>query len=383
MASLSRRHEVTAVSFITPDLDKGEAERAMREYCRDVVLIPSTPDQGLAKRARQLRSIFSTRSHERRFYDVAPLRLALDRLLSRQRYDIVNLHGPYLAHLQLRRSPPGEPVPRLVVDEHNIEFDLLRQMAGTEHGFSRRLYNSVNWPKVRREELSAWRRSDGVTFTSATDEARARALVHSLRSAVVPNSVDVKFFSPRATDPPPDGRTVMFFGAINYFPNIDGVSFFAREVWPLLAASHPRARLQIVGQYPTPEILALRGPRVEVAGAVDDLRHLSRAAVVIVPLRMGGGTRFKILEAMAMAKPVVSTAVGAEGIEVAPGRNILLADSPADFAGAVGRVLDDAGLAARMGREGRELVEGRYSWEAAVARLAAFYGELMSGERRS
>jgi glycosyltransferase involved in cell wall biosynthesis len=112
---------------------------------------------------------------------------------------------------------------------------------------------------------------------------------------------------------------------------------------------------------------------------VDDLRpHLAQAAVTIVPLRMGGGTRFKILEAMAMAKPVVSTAIGAEGIDSAQGRNILLADAPADFAAAVGRVLDDAGLAARMGREGRALVEERYSWDTAAKLLEAFFGEVLS-----
>jgi glycosyltransferase involved in cell wall biosynthesis len=305
-------------------------------------------------------------------------------LLSQHRYDIVNVEAPYLTHFPLSQAPVGEPRPRLVLDEHNIEFDLLRQMGGSEHGFARRLYNSLNWPKVRREELAAWRRYDGVTFTSGTDEARARALVPSLRSAVVSNSVDVELFRQRAGDPPSDGRTIMFFGAINYFPNVDAILFFARDVWPLLAASHPLARLKIVGQYPTPEILALRGPRVEVAGLVDDVRpHLAQAAVVIAPLRIGGGTRFKILEAMAMARPVVATAVGAEGIDVVPGRNILLADAAADFAAAVGRVLDDAALAARMGWEGRALVEKRYSWHAAAKLLEAFFGEVLSGVRRS
>jgi len=384
LQALSGSHDITALSLISPDLDRGEAERAMREYCREVVLIPSRPWEGLGKRYLQVRSLFSTRSYERRFYSLPDLRRALDRLLSRRRYHIVNLEAPYLAHLQLAQAPPGEPLPLLVLNEHNIEFDLLRQMAGTGLGLARHLYNSVNWPKIRREELSAWRRFDGVTFTSATDEARARTLIPSLRSAVIPNSVDVGYFRPRAAYPPSDGCTVMFFGAINYFPNIDGVLFFAREVWPLLAASHPRARLKIVGQHPTREILALHGPRVEVAGVVDDLRpHLAQAAAVIVPLRIGGGTRFKILEAMAMAKPIVSTAIGAEGIEVAPGRNILLADAPADFAAAVGRILDDAGSAGRMGREGRTLVEERYSWEVAARQLEGFFARLLSSGGRS
>jgi glycosyltransferase involved in cell wall biosynthesis len=384
LQALSRNHNITALSLISPDLEPGKAERAMREYCREVVLIPSRPWEGLGKRYLQARSLFSTRSYERSFYSLPDLRRALDRLLSRRRYQFVNLEFPFLAHLELAQAPVGDALPLLVLDEHNIEFDLLRQMAGTEHGLARRLYNSMNWPKVRREELSAWRRFDGVTFTSATDEARARTLMPSLRSAVIPNSVDVDYFRPRAADPPSDGCTVMFFGAINYFPNIDGVLFFAREVWPLLAASHPRARLKIVGQHPTREILALHGPRVEVAGVVDDLRpHLARAAVVIVPLRIGGGTRFKILEAMAMAKPIVSTAIGAEGIDVVPGRNILLADTPVDFAAAVGRILDDAGMAAPMGREGRGLVEERYSWEAAATQLEGFFAELLSAGRRS
>jgi|SRR5467141_1278911 len=384
LQALSRRHDITALSLIGPDLDPGEAERAMREYCREVVLIRGRSWEGMAKRYLQARSLFSARSYEQRFYSLPELRRALDRLLSRRRYHFVNLEFPFLAHLKLAQAPPGEPLPLLVLDEHNIEFDLLRQMAGTEQGLARRLYNQVNWPKVRREELSAWRRFDGVTFTSATDEAHARTLMPSLRSVVIPNSVDADYFKPRAADPPSDGCTVMFFGAINYFPNIDGVLFFAREVWPLLAASHPRARLQIIGQHPTREIQALHGPRVEVAGLVDDLRpHLARAAAVIVPLRIGGGTRFKILEAMAMAKPIVSTAIGAEGIDVVPGRNILLAAAPADFAAAVGRVLDNAGMAASMGREGRVLVEERYSWGAAVAQLERFFAELLSAGRRS
>jgi glycosyltransferase involved in cell wall biosynthesis len=144
-------------------------------------------------------------------------------------------------------------------------------------------------------------------------------------------------------------------------------------------ASHPRARLKIVGQHPTPEILAHAGPRVEVAGLVDDVRrHLAQAAVVIVPLRLGGGTRLKVLESMAMARPVVSTSIGAEGIDVAPERNILLADDPASFAVAVGRLLDEPDLAARLGRKGRALVEARYSWDTAAQRLEAFFREVLS-----
>jgi polysaccharide biosynthesis protein PslH len=195
---------------------------------------------------------------------------------------------------------------------------------------------------------------------------------------VVPNAVDVEHFKPSAALPASDGRTVMFFGAINYFPNVDGLLYLLRDVWPLLEKSHPQARLKIVGQYPTPEILAFQGPKVEVTGKVDDLRpHLSSAAVTVVPLRVGGGTRFKILEAMAMGRPVVSTSLGAEGILAQPGTDILIADDAASFAKAVGRVLDEPALAGLLGTRGRALVETHYSWGAASGRLEAFFYALL------
>jgi glycosyltransferase involved in cell wall biosynthesis len=384
MAGLARRNDVTAVSFLAPDLDAGEAEHAMRAYCREVVFIPSRPSTGKRRRLLQARSLLSLVSFERLFFTLPAAQHALDRLLRGRRYDIVNIEAPFLAPYRMAQAPPGERIPRLVLDQHNIEFDLVRQMAKTEHGFARRLYNSVDWPKIRREEMSAWHRFDGVSFTSALDERRARSLVPSVRSTVIPNAVDVEHFKPGGDDPSPDGCTVLFFGAINYYPNIDGVLFFLREVWPRLSSSHPRARLKIVGQHPTPEILAYRGPRVEVAGLVEDVRrHLAQAAVAIVPLRLGGGTRLKVVEAMAMARPVVSTSIGAEGIDITPERNILLADDPASFAAAVGRILDEPEVAARMGREGRALVEARYSWDAAAQRLEAFFRDILCNPRPS
>jgi len=379
MAALGQRHDITAVSLITPDLDAGVAERAMRRYCRDVRLVPARPWYGTGKRLLQLRALASTRSFERRLFDLPALRRTLRDLLGTRPFDVVNVEFPFLAHQRLRRAPPGAPLPLRVLDEHNIEFDLARQQAGGEHGLARRIHNAANWPKLRREEMAAFRTFDGVTFCSEADERRARALVPGLRSEVVPNAVDIDEFRRSPGHPLPDGSTVLFFGALNYFPNVDGLLHLLDDVWPLLAASHPAARLKIVGQHPPPEILARRGPRVEVTGRVDDLRpHLASAAVTIVPLRIGGGTRFKILEAMAMGRPVVSTSLGAEGIDARPGVDLLIADEPRDFAAAVGRVLDDPGLADALGARGRALVEKGYSWTAAARRLELFLERLLA-----
>jgi glycosyltransferase involved in cell wall biosynthesis len=286
---------------------------------------------------------------------------------------------PFLAFHSLAKSPRGARAPRLVLDEHNIEFDVARQQARNEMGVARRIYNAINWRKIRREEIKIWTEFDGVAFCSAADQARALSLVPSMRSAVVPNAVNVEYFKPRPTNPPSDGCTVIFFGALNYFPNQDGVLYFLREVWPLIEKSTPKARLKIVGQDPTPEIRAHQGPRVEVAGKVDDLRpHLASAAVSIAPLRIGGGTRFKILEAMAMALPVVSTSLGAEGIDAEPGRHLLLGDDPASLAAAVSRVLSDPQLGSSLAREGRALVEERYSWDTAARTLEGLYRQVLA-----
>jgi hypothetical protein len=383
MSTLAQRHEIFAVALASPSFDRGVAERAMRRYCSDVVLLPSRAEH-VGKRLLQVRSLFSRRSFETRFLEVPEVQTALDRILTKRAVDVVVLSaGVFMTGFRLRQAPPGAPLPRLVLDEHNIEFDLQRQMSEAG-GMARRLHYSVNWPKVRREEIEQWKTHDGVTFTSVVDRDRARALVPSVLSAVVPNAVDVSAFEPRAGDPPPDGQTVMFFGINDYYPNTDGILFFIRDIWPKVAASHPQARLKIVGLNPTSEILAKRSSRIEVAGAVDDLRlHLASAAAVVVPLRLGGGTRFKVLEAMAMAKPIVSTTIGAEGIDAVHETHLLLADDPSRFAEAVLRTLDDAGLAARLGREGRALAVARYSWDAAARQMETFFHEVLSAPLRS
>jgi polysaccharide biosynthesis protein PslH len=384
LSALARRHSVTALTLVSPTTDRTEVERAMRDYCREVSLVTARDGRGLGKRWTQLRALASPRSFERLSMGLPAFQAELRRLLASRSFDVVLLEFPFLAADVLADLPLGSHRPIRVLDEHNIEFDLARQQAGREHGLLRRVHNAVNWPKLQREELDAFRRFDGVAFCSAEDAERARALVPSVNAAVVPNAVDVREFAPTPELPRPDGRTVLFFGAINYFPNVDGILFLLKEVWPLIAASRPSARLKIVGQHPTREILAFRGPRVEVTGRVDDVRpHLASAAVTIVPLRIGGGTRFKILEAMAMGRPVVSTALGAEGIDARPERELLLADDAAGLAAAVQRVLDDPALARALGEAGRTLVQQRYSWDAAAGTLEQFLLSLagrMAGE---
>ena len=379
MTELARRHDLTAAMMVDDAFDADECRRAMQMYCREVVLVPNPRGRdGIAKRLLQVRSLASTRSFERLRVTLSALQQALDRLLGTRRFDVVNLEFPYLGHYDLRRAPPGQKPPLLVVDSHEIAYDLARQFAAAQGSLGRRIFAGVNWPKLRREELRTYRGADGVYLCSAADERRLLEQVPDACTAVVPNAADVEYYQPRVTDSPPDGRTVVFFGLLSTVPNIDGVTHFAQNIWPRIAAAHPEARFKIIGGRPPPSLMALAGSRVELTGFVSDLRpHLAAASVVVVPLRLGGGTRLKIVEAMAMGKAIVSTTLGAEGIEAVPGRDLLLEDEPAEFANAVNRLLAEPDRAVRIGQSARQMAVDRYGWGGAAQTLEGFYHRVL------
>ena len=379
MTELARRHDLTAVMLVDDEFDIEECRLAMQAFCREVILVPYPHGgHGLAKRLQQIRSLASIRSFERLRVMVPAMQQALDQVLRTRRFDMVNLEFTFLGHCNLRQAPPGERLPSVVVDSHNIDYDLARQYARAGASVARRLYAGANWRKLRREELGTYRDADGVYLCSAADERRLLDEIPGIRTAVIPNAADIEYYQPRPTDHPPDGRTVVFFGLLSYAPNVDGVIHFARDIWPRIAEAHPEARCKIIGGQPPQSLLELAGPRVELTGFVPDLRpHLAAASVVVVPLRLGGGTRLKIVEAMAMGKAIVSTTLGAEGIEATPGQDLLIEDRPEAFADAVSRLLADPGLTARMGNSARRLAVERYAWSGASQALESFYRHIL------
>jgi glycosyltransferase involved in cell wall biosynthesis len=379
MTQLAQDHDLTAVALVDDVFDIDECRRAMKIYCNEVVLVPNPyGSEGRLKRLLQLRSLASTRSFERLRVSVPALQRALDRILTQTRFDIVNLEFPYLGHCQLRQAPLGKKLPALVVDSHEIAYDLARQFANTSVSLGRRLYAGANWRKLRQEELGIYREADGVYLCSIADEKRLLDQIPKACTAVIPNAADVEHYQPRPTDPSPDGRTVVYFGLLSTVPNVDGVTHFVRDIWPRIAEAHPDARCKIIGGRPPASLLALAGPRIELTGFVPDLRpHLAAAAAVVVPLRLGGGTRLKIVEAMAMGKAIVSTKLGAEGIEAVSGRDILIEDEATAFADAVNRLLAKPELAACIGESARRLAVERYAWSTAAQALDGFYRRIL------
>ncbi len=349
----------------------------MGTYCHRVVLVRMEAKSKLDIRIRQIRLLLGGPSLERELSTSPTMQDALDRLLRASAFDAVLVEQPFIAHYRVRQAPPGCAVPLVVLDAHNIEHELVRRAGAVTRGPLRRLHYAVDWRKLRREEIEAFAGSEGVVFTSRDDQRQALALCPSLQSAVVPNGVDVEYFRRRPEHAPPDGRTIVFFGTLGYFPNQDGMLHFLGETWPRLQQLRPDVRLKVLGPRPTPEVLRHQGPTVEVTGRVDDLRpHLARAAAIIVPLRVGGGTRLKIVEAMAMGRPIVSTTVGAEGIDAVPERDLLLGDTPEAFAAQVCRLIDSPDLGARIGASARALAEREYSWASVGDRLERFLFQL-------
>jgi glycosyltransferase involved in cell wall biosynthesis len=233
--------------------------------------------------------------------------------------------------------------------------------------------------RLYRAERRARRRYHGHVMCSRVDLNRLIAIAGRAPARVVPNGVDLDFFQPAPSEAG-DRRTLVFVGTMDYPPNIDAARWFAAEIWPLLRQKAPDVEALFVGHRPAPEVLALgETPGITVTGGVDDVRpYLRDASAVIVPVRIGEGTRLKILEAMAMERPVISTRTGAEGLRVKDGGHLHLARDESEFITRTLSVLVDPAEAAEIAAAGRRLVLERYGWDVIAAELLDFYDEVKS-----
>jgi polysaccharide biosynthesis protein PslH len=270
-----------------------------------------------------------------------------------------------------------------VVSAHNVEADIWQRYYETEANWLRRWYIGEQWRKVRRFEIEALRWVDGALAVSEQDRARLAASRPGLRTVVIPNGVDVRYFRPA---PQPAGRQhLVFTGSMDWRPNQDAARYFAKRILPLLRQKNPDIECTFVGRDPPADIRALAAiAGMRITGTVDDVRpYVERAAVYVVPLRIGGGSRLKILEAMAMGRAVVSTTVGAEGLDVVHDRHVLLADDPREFAESILQLLGDPGRCARLAGEGRRLVEQQYEWGGLSDQLGKFVRLVATNEAGS
>jgi sugar transferase (PEP-CTERM/EpsH1 system associated) len=369
---VAREHEVHLVSFVqTPE--ELEGIEHMRSLCRELhfhKLHFNAPRWRLAVEA--VRELFGRAPLQVVKYRQASMRRTLQRLLATHRYDLVHFDMLHLAEY----FPLCGPVPKLLT-EHNVESVILQRRAETETRPLVRAYLRYQQRKLQRYEAQACRAADHVVAVSEADAEQLQR-VSGRAVTTVPNGVDTTFFT-AALDAAAQRNaapTLVYVGAFTWFPNADAIRHFVEQVFPLIRAARPDVQLTVIGKgadAKSEPALAAQ-PGVRLAGLVDDIRPwVQQAQAYVVPLRIGGGTRLKILDAMAMGKAIVSTSVGCEGLAVTPGHDILVADDPREFAHQVLRLLGEPELAARLGRNGRALIEQRYDWRAIGAGLLDAY----------
>ena len=369
LRELATRHDVTVVATDVPG--HADAEAAYRGMGMGVRLVRPRRHRlpAALRKLRALLTLHSFRWHTR--YN-PHMQRALDELLAGGRFDLVQIESPEFWRY---RFPASTPV---VLDAHNIWFELRAREVGLDVSRFRRLYQRIDNAKAGEEERAAWCRVSAVLTTSEREAGFIGQARPDGGVIVVPNGIDPAYIRP-GTGPGRDGSLV-FTGLMAYRPNADAVRWFVSAILPLVHRKRPDATLTIVGKDVPSDVAALAGGNVTVTGWVPDVRpYLEDARVVVVPLRAGSGTRIKILEAFAAARPVISTTIGAEGIDARPGKEIVIADVPESFAEQVVRLLDDADAAERLGRAGRELVESRYSWPSIMERLDPTYRSIAEG----
>lgn len=264
------------------------------------------------------------------------------------------------------------------LDEHNIEYLIWERYLSLEKNILKKILFLVESKKMKAFERSISMRCDLCSVVSKEDENVLKLLSPSAKINVISNGVDVEYFAPIKAEIEPD--SLVFTGSMNWLPNENAMLYFCGEIFPLILKKTPSVRLYIVGHNPTHKILrlAVNNQNIIVTGSVDDIRpFIAKASVVIVPLRVGGGTRLKILEAMSMGKAIVSTSIGCEGIDVNDDENIIIADSPAVFSEAILKLFSDVCLRDKLGRAGRKLVCQKYSWSKIYECLNKNYEELV------
>jgi glycosyltransferase involved in cell wall biosynthesis len=297
----------------------------------------------------------------------------LRQVTAAQPFDIVHVEHSFMAPYLDWIDPTS--LAKKVLTLHNVEsLRFHREMHVARWG-TRKMALAIDHTLFGSWEAAALRRFDGITAVSAVERGWAHAKAPHAEVALVPNGVNLAQFE---APEPAAARRIVFTGLMNYPPNIDAVEWFSNAIFPIVRRRVPDVQFSIVGDKPTARVRALaRRPGIDVTGPVPDVRPLvAGAGLVVVPLRSGAGTRLKILEAMAMRRPVVSTTVGAEGLEATPGVHLLIGDTPEAFAAHVSSLLAGSQLRDRLGREGRRFVEAHYDWRLCFRELDGLYERL-------
>lgn len=361
-------HEVNFISFARRDRE--ETLYPLSTYCRDIDLLERelTNLSQHSDYFRRVGCVLSSKPYSLERFRSEAMRGRIQSRLKNKSFDLIISDGIFA----LTNVPPTD-IP-IALNCHNVEHIILQRYSRIEKNPLKKCYALVEARLVRTAEHRSCRRAAVAMVCSTQDRQVLRELAPDLPISVIPNTVDTDLYRPDGNMDGSSPKTILFQGGMDWYPNRDAVEFFARDILPLVRAEYPEVKFVIAGRNPPAplvEKLKMRGG-IEFTGTVPDMRpYLSLATVVVVPLRLGSGTRIKILEACAAGKPIVSTRVGAEGLELEEGKDIMLADDPAEFSRAIISLMRDPLRSEALARSARSVVVQRYSHQALTKSLEA------------
>lgn len=369
LRQLAKQHQITLLCFVWGDEREQEGAEHLRSVGIDVVTVTrgNPTKSGATFYWRLFANLFSRLPYIVAGHLSGAYREQLSTLVAARQPDLLLAEwSPYAIYLKEFTN-----IPRVAV-AHNIESNIWRGYMENATSAVKRAYITHQYRKVVRFEHEIFSWLEGLIVVSPVELEQVQKDYPRLKSALVDNGVDTAYFAPSRDHS--EDLLVSFTGSMDWRPNQDGVEYFIRTIVPLLREHVPEVKLLIIGRQPPPWLVTLGAEhRVEFTGSVADVRPDNyRTAVSIVPLRIGGGSRLKILEALSMEKAVVSTTLGAEGLAVVPGEHLIIADNPETFAQAVVSLLRDANARKQLGQAGRTLVTERYQWDRLAAKMSGF-----------
>jgi len=370
---IAKDHQVWLLVMVTEE--EAHADLGpLADFCEEVILVPAYDPGALARPMQALKFLLKGTPPELRLYETREMIEALHDLTSRVDFDIIQFEDSYMARYQ--EYLPADWQGRKVLTFIDIAYRQYDRIYRIETKILRKLRL---WLYSRM--MYTWEPQYAGNFDlniTMSDIDRDLLLTRnsSLNIKTIPNGVDTHEFHPLPM--PSDGAIkLIYVGNMGYRPNVDAVTFFCEDILPLIHAKLPDVEFWIVGKSPLPEVEALANDHVHVTGSVEDVRpYYEKSTVCVIPLRAGGGTRLKILESMALGRPVVSTSIGAEGIDYTDGENILLGDDPLTFASQTILLLQNKSKRQTILEQARQFVMDHYDWDSITARLLKAFEEL-------